>query len=211
MDSIIAIPHQHGVTSLDLHQFTSSEREEILFAFCFAQRVHNGQYRKTGEPFITHPVEVANILLNELWPQLGISITKEEVITALIHDSIEDSDLDITAIKILFGETVAHLINLLTKKWLYLYFDQLTREVYDQLDLSEQKRYLQVLKPQLKPLQLLDYYQWISTDPRAVRIKRADKRHNHSTLHIMGEEKMKEELNETKVYFNKLINESILY
>lgn len=205
MDSDIIISHNYGNSTLNLHQFNEVEKEEILFAFQFAQRVHEGQYRKTGEPFITHPVEVANILLNELWPELGTPVTKDEVIAALLHDTVEDSEVNVWTIKVIFGDTVSMLINLLTKRWLSIYLDQRSREIYDQMELREQKAYLQQLKPQLKPLQLSDYYTWISNDPRAIRIKLADKRHNHSTLHIMGEEKMKEEIEETRIYFEKLI------
>lgn len=192
--------------SLDLRCFRNEEISEILFAYEVAKRAHEWEVRKTTwDAYITHPVAVANILLHQLWPELWVTIAKEEVITALLHDVPENSTFDISSIRLLFWNIVWNLVNLMTKKNLILFLDQEQRGIYDNLNEIEQSDYILSIKPQLKPLQLSDYYGWIATDQRAIRIKWADKRHNHSTLHLMGEGKMQEEIEETRVYFEGLM------
>lgn len=81
-----------------------------LKAYTFAERKHEGQKRKDGKPYITHPENVALILLNEF------GITDREIIeAALLHDTIEDTDTTYDEIKNQFGEKVADYVLHLTK------------------------------------------------------------------------------------------------
>ena len=118
-----AAPHEHGFGDAegktpgerfaDLQDVTSSylgdEDEEMLArAFEFADRAHKGQKRKSGEPFIAHPVEVA-IILGDL------HMDAETITAALLHDTIEDTDVTRDDVVKLFGEDVATLVEGVTK------------------------------------------------------------------------------------------------
>ena len=81
----------------------------IRKAFDVALDAHKDQRRKTGEPYIYHPIEVAKIVANEI----GLGATS--IVCALLHDVIEDSDYTYDDIKKLFGKMVADIVNGLTK------------------------------------------------------------------------------------------------
>ncbi len=82
--------------------------EAVLFALNFAEKSHEGQFRKSGEPYVTHPVEVAELLL-------PYGADQDSVIAALLHDVVEDTDVEIEEIEALFGESVKLLLDGLTK------------------------------------------------------------------------------------------------
>ena len=118
-----AAPHEHGFGDAegktpaerfaDLQEITSSylrdEDEEMLArAFAFADKAHEGQKRKSGEPFIAHPIEVA-IILGDL------HMDAETITAALLHDTIEDTDVTRDDVVKLFGEDVATLVEGVTK------------------------------------------------------------------------------------------------
>ena len=79
-------------------------------AFAFAQEAHEGQRRKSGAPYIIHPVAVARIVALEL--QLG----PNSVIAAFLHDVVEDTPHTSEEIKALFGNDVAYLVRVVTKQ-----------------------------------------------------------------------------------------------
>ena len=81
---------------------------EIDVACDFAKEKHQGQYRKTGEEFITHPVCVANILTS-------IKADKETIMAALLHDVLEDTDTKKEDILKKFGDVVCNLVDKVTK------------------------------------------------------------------------------------------------
>ncbi|MDD4938313.1 MAG: HD domain-containing protein, partial [Candidatus Shapirobacteria bacterium] len=86
------------------------ESERVVSAYNFAQKSHEGQFRKSGEPYFTHCVEVCNILKNE-W-----GITDENyLVAALLHDTVEDCGLTIEQLKLQFGIEVAELVSGVTK------------------------------------------------------------------------------------------------
>ncbi len=97
----------------DLMEATSaylSEDEEALLvrAFEFAREAHQGQKRKSGEPFISHPIEVAIILAS-------LHMDVETIAAALLHDTIEDTETSRADVTELFGEDVATLVEGVTK------------------------------------------------------------------------------------------------
>jgi len=97
----------------DLQELTRSyltdEEEDMLArAFAFADKAHAGQKRKSGEPFIAHPVEVAIILG-------GLHMDVETICAALLHDTIEDTEVTREDVVDLFGEDVATLVEGVTK------------------------------------------------------------------------------------------------
>ena len=84
------------------------EIERLKVAYDFAEKAHEGQYRKSGEPYIYHPVAVAEILLS-----LEMDVTT--LVAALLHDVVEDTGVTLEEIKEKFGETVALLVDGVTK------------------------------------------------------------------------------------------------
>ena len=82
------------------------EREKILDAYYYAKEKHAGQYRKSGEEYIIHPLNVAMILTS-------IYSDSECLVAGLLHDVIEDCDVDIDEFKEKFGLTVYRLVDVL--------------------------------------------------------------------------------------------------
>lgn len=82
--------------------------EKIKLALIFAEESHVGQYRKSGEDYIMHPVEVAKILIE-------LKMDTETIVAGILHDIVEDTLIPIADIKYNFGETVAVLVDGVTK------------------------------------------------------------------------------------------------
>ncbi len=89
---------------------TKQEIEDIKKAYFLAKKAHDGQFRRSGEPYIIHPIAVAQIINNDM--QLGAV----PVMAALLHDVVEDTDYDIDYIRDEFGDEVAYLVNTVTKQ-----------------------------------------------------------------------------------------------
>jgi len=77
-------------------------------AYEFAAAAHEGQMRDSGEPFITHPVEVCGILAE-------LHLDMETLVAGLLHDTVEDSKVTVPQVKAAFGEEVAALVDGVTK------------------------------------------------------------------------------------------------
>ncbi|MDT7543582.1 MAG: diphosphokinase / guanosine-3,5-bis(diphosphate) 3-diphosphatase [Acidobacteriota bacterium] len=77
-------------------------------AYFFSAREHKGQTRASGEPYLVHPLEVANILAD-------MKLDEVSVATGLLHDVVEDTLVEPQAIREIFGEDVSHLVEGLTK------------------------------------------------------------------------------------------------
>ena len=82
--------------------------ELIEKAYIFSAAVHQGQVRLSGEPYLTHPMEVAGILAD-------MKMDPASIITGLLHDTVEDTLTTLEEIKTAFGEEVAFLVDGLTK------------------------------------------------------------------------------------------------
>ncbi len=153
----------------------TKEREKILDAYYYAKEKHKGQYRKTGEEYITHPLNVALILTS-------IYSDSECLIAALLHDVIEDCDVDIDEFKERFGLTVYRLVDGVTK--------------LGRLHFSTDNDYL------------VEYYKKIivgmSEDVRVIIVKLADRLHNMRTLWATPIEKQKKKSKEVLEIFAPL-------
>lgn len=160
---------------------TPEEMRQIREAYDFAAQAHNGQYRKSGHPYIIHPIEVATIVADEL--KLGTN----PVIAALLHDVVEDTSCTIEEIRERFGEDVAFLVRVVTKQ---------KKAVY------EMSRQLDNFK------QMLDS---INYDIRALLIKLADRLHNMRTLESMSPDKQMKIAGETDYFYAPLANRLGLY
>jgi GTP pyrophosphokinase len=86
----------------------SSKGEDVERAFLIAEKAHDGQLRKSGERYITHPVAVAQILA-----ELGLNT--ETVIAALLHDTVEDTPYSLKELRRDFGDEIANLVDGVTK------------------------------------------------------------------------------------------------
>ena len=144
----------------DISRYITKETNVKLItrAYEIAQEKHLGQIRKSGEPYITHPVAVARILTDL---QAGPST----LIAALLHDTVEDTDLTLDEIEQEFGKDVSQLVDGVTK------LNKLSFNIESQAE-NHQKMLLAMAK-----------------DIRVVLVKIADRLHNMRTLDSMAPEK----------------------
>ena len=137
-------------------------------AFTFAYAEHQGQLRKSGEPYIIHPLAVADIVAD-----LGLDV--DSVIAALLHDCIEDTPATHEDIAKKFGPTVADLVEGVTK---------LTRMQY----VSKEEEQMENLRKMLMAM---------SHDIRVILIKICDRLHNMRTMEYQSPRKQREKSLET--------------
>ncbi len=140
---------------------TPEDIQRVKKAFSLALEAHKDMRRKSGEPYIYHPMEVAQIVAGEI----GLGTTS--IICALLHDVVEDTDYTLNDIKNQFGDKVARIIDGLTK----------IEEIFDHTNSSLQAE-------NFKKILLT-----LSDDVRVILIKLADRLHNMRTLESMPREK----------------------
>ena len=150
-------------------------------AYELAREAHAEQKRKSGEPYIIHPIAVATIVAEEL--KLGAN----PVIAAFLHDVVEDTDYTMDDIRQRFGDDVAFLVSVVTKKSTGNY------EISKQVD-----NYKQMLNS-------------IHYDIRALLVKLADRLHNMRTLGSMPPHKQMKIAGETDFFYAPLANRLGLY
>jgi Guanosine polyphosphate pyrophosphohydrolases/synthetases len=85
------------------------EYETVIKAFEFANEAHKGVRRRSGEPYILHPISVAKIVVQE------IGLGYKSICAALLHDVVEDTEYTVEDIERLFGSKIASLVDGLTK------------------------------------------------------------------------------------------------
>jgi len=132
----------------------------IRKAFEMALDAHKDMRRKSGEPYIYHPIAVAQICAEEI----GLGTTS--IVCALLHDTVEDTDITIEDIKGMFGERIAKIIDGLTK----------ISGVFDQTSSLQAENFRKMLLT-------------LSDDIRVILIKLADRLHNMRTLESMAHDK----------------------
>ncbi|MFN4813472.1 MAG: RelA/SpoT family protein [Bacteroidia bacterium] len=140
----------------------------IRKAFNLAVESHKDMRRKSGEPYIYHPIAVAQIAVSEI----GLGPTS--VVCALLHDVVEDTDISLEDIKMMFGEKVAKIIDGLTK----------ISGVFDQTSSLQAENFRKMLLT-------------LSDDVRVILIKLADRLHNMRTLESMKRDKQLKIASET--------------
>ena len=133
----------------------TADEEALNRAYVFAMKMHTAQKRESGDPYISHPVEVAGILTD-------YRLDAATIITALLHDTVEDTPASYADIKLLFGEDVANLVEGVTK----------LSKVQIQSEASKQAENFRKLVLAM------------SQDIRVLLIKLADRLHNMRTLHF---------------------------
>lgn len=91
-----------------IHSYSEEEQQRILAAARFSAELHEGQFRNSGEAYFTHPVAVAEILVE-------LNLDSDAVIAALLHDVLEDTQIDRTELRERFGKDVEQLVQGVTK------------------------------------------------------------------------------------------------
>jgi GTP diphosphokinase / guanosine-3',5'-bis(diphosphate) 3'-diphosphatase len=140
----------------------------IKKAFTISLEAHKDMRRKSGEPFIFHPLAVAEICVEEI----GLGTTS--IISALMHDVVEDTDIELTDIERMFGKKIARIIDGLTK----------IRGVFEYGTSQQAENFRKMLFT-------------LSEDVRVILIKLADRLHNMRTLDSMPRNKQLKVANET--------------
>lgn len=157
-------------------------RKMIEKAFHFAWKAHKGVRRKSGEPYILHPIEVAHITAKEM------GLGTKSIVAALLHDVVEDTDYTIEDIANLFGEKVSQIVDGLTK----------IKGVFDQNASIQAENFRKMLLT-------------LSDDLRVILIKMADRLHNMRTLNSMPLRKQMKIAGETLFLFAPLAHRMGLY
>lgn len=137
-----------------------ADEDALNRAYVFAMKKHGGQLRTSGDPYYSHPIEVAGILTK-------FKLDSASIIAGLLHDTVEDTDTTVEEVRELFGDQVASLVDGLTK-----------------LALIEQKSGSSKQAENFRKLLLA-----MSDDIRVLLIKLADRLHNMRTLHYCPEDK----------------------
>lgn len=160
-----------------LEYLEAPKRQHIREALEFAYRAHEGQKRRSGEPYITHPVEVARILA-----QLRMDV--ETIQAGLLHDTVEDTDVTFEEIERVFGAVVRRIVEGETK---VSKLPKLAERLEDEQ--AENLRQMFIA---------------MTEDVRIVIVKLADRLHNMRTLRYMPPEKQKRISKETLEIFAPL-------
>lgn len=184
MNDLYTTQIRESIESLfaNLEQRISAEdMHRVRDAYALAAEAHKEQRRKTGEPYIIHPIAVARIVAEEL--ELGAN----PVIAAFLHDVVEDTDYTIEDIRERFGDDVAFLVGVVTKQ---------KKEKYEKS--KQVDNYRQILAS-------------VQYDVRAILIKLADRLHNMRTLDSMRPDKQMKIAGETDYFYAPLANRLGLY
>jgi GTP diphosphokinase / guanosine-3',5'-bis(diphosphate) 3'-diphosphatase len=160
------------ITRLGTYVHDSAElaRAERLIrtAYAIAYEAHRGQWRKSGESYITHPIAVAEILIE-------LQLDAESIAAALLHDVVEDTGTTSTQLEVLFGRDIAHLVDGVTK------LSRLENQSKEEAQAGTYRKMFIAM----------------ADDPRVVLVKLADRLHNMRTLNAKELESQQKTARET--------------
>ncbi len=161
---------------------SSEDKKQIRKAFDVALEAHKDMRRKSGEPYIYHPIAVARIVAEEI----GLGTTA--IIAALLHDTVEDTDITLSDVEHLFGKKVCQIIDGLTK----------ISDIFDHTASIQAENFKKMLLT-------------LSDDVRVILIKLADRLHNMRTLESMRRDKQLKIASETQYMYAPLAHRLGLY
>jgi guanosine-3',5'-bis(diphosphate) 3'-pyrophosphohydrolase len=144
------------------------DRDLIARAFAFAARAHEGQQRRSGEDFVLHPWGAAKICAQ-------LRLDDETIAAALLHDVVEDTDVDLGDVRSEFGDEIAKLVEGVTK---------LTRVQFQSREQAEAENYRKLIMA-------------MAEDARVILIKLADRLHNLREIEYLGKQKQVQKAKET--------------
>lgn len=156
------------IEKLKTYKLNYIDYDAVAAAFRFGEEAHKGQLRKSGEPYFNHPAEVSLILAD-------LEMDQDTLIAALLHDVIEDTEYTFEEIAERFGQSVAHMVDGVTKLGKINYETKEEREAEN----------------------LRKMFLAMAEDIRVILIKLADRLHNIRTLKFMPDEKKREKAKET--------------
>ncbi len=162
---------------------SEDDKKMIRKAFDVAVDAHKSQRRKSGEAYIFHPVAVAQIVASEI----GLDATS--IASALLHDVVEDTDYTLSDLEQMFGETVARIVDGLTK-----------------ISSLKKDRDVSLQAENFRKMLLT-----INDDPRVIIIKIADRLHNMQTMDSMRPDKQSKIASETLYIYAPLAHRMGLY
>ncbi len=165
------------LTLLLKEYFSQTDIEQVWAAYRYAEIAHEGQTRKTGEPYISHPVAVACILAK-------LHLDLPTLLAALLHDVVEDTGVAVGAITEKFGKQVGELVDGLTK---------LDKIEFQSATVAQAENFRKMLLA-------------MSQDVRVILVKLADRLHNMQTLEAMKSEKQKRIARETLEIYAPIAN-----
>jgi len=169
----------------DINLQKGFDKKIVEKAYKFAKKAHLGQKRKSGDPYITHPVAVARILL-----ELGMS--SSVVAAAFLHDVVEDSEVKIDEIEKKFGQDIAYLVKGVTG------LTKVDFSTYSSnSDLEE--AHIQAKNENMRAL-----FMAMAEDVRVVMIKLADRLHNMRTIKALSKKDQQRIAHETLNIFSPL-------
>jgi len=145
-----------------------SEIQQVKRAFYYAEQAHDGQRRRSGEPYVTHPLAVANILAN-------MHMDHQSLMAAMLHDVIEDTGVGKEALAEQFGKPVAELVDGVSK---------LTQIAFEDKAVAQAENFQKMVLA-------------MSRDIRVIIVKLADRLHNMRTLGALRPEKKRRIARET--------------
>ena len=180
-DQMVTEARDELFACVEKRRFSAAEIDLVHRSYALAEEAHRPQRRKSGEPYILHPIAVAMIVANEI----GLGV--EPICAALLHDVVEDTDHTVKELREMFGEDIATLVNVVTKKKKKHYETSLQVDNYKQM------------------LQSIHY------DIRALLIKLADRLHNMRTLKSMLPHKQLKIASETDYFYAPLAHRLGLY
>lgn len=159
-------------------------------AFDFANEAHYNVRRRSGEPYMIHPIAVAKIVVSD------IGLGCKSICAALLHDVVEDTNYTVDDLRTLFGDKIATLVDGLTK--IKTVLDNEDRKNYHNTESLQAENFKRILLT-------------LNDDVRVVLIKLADRLHNCRTIEFMPEHKRDKILSETMVLFIPLAHRLGLY
>ena len=166
------------------HPLTQKQEDDIFRAFSIAKKAHAGTRRKSGEPYIFHPLAVALIAVQE------VGLGSIAVVCALLHDVVEDTDITLDQLRTIFGNRVAVIVDGVTKIEDVL--------LMQQTESQQAENYRKIL------LSMCD-------DPYVIFIKLCDRLHNMRTLNSMKDTKKLAISSETQYLYIPLAHRLGLY
>ncbi|OHV08852.1 bifunctional GTP diphosphokinase/guanosine-3',5'-bis pyrophosphate 3'-pyrophosphohydrolase [Kushneria phosphatilytica] len=147
---------------------SAEEIAQVKRAFYYAEQAHDGQRRRSGEPYVTHPLAVANILAN-------MHMDHQSLMAAMLHDVIEDTGITKEALAQQFGEEVAELVDGVSK---------LTQITFEDKAVAQAENFQKMVMA-------------MSRDIRVIIVKLADRLHNMRTLGALRPDKKRRIARET--------------